>query len=61
MKRIENNAFYDELLAGAYAALAEYEDLGIENIIHIQQDYSDYKQQIETMESGIVCNYDELA
>lgn len=60
---VEHNAFYDEILSGAKAALAEYEDLGMENIIHIQQDYFDSKQQIEVMESmvaagvkGIVMN-----
>lgn len=46
----ENNSFYDEILDGAKAALREYEDFGIENMIKIQVDYADFQQQIATME-----------
>ena len=59
----EHNPFYDDVLRGIRTALEEYADFGIENMIHIQQDYSDIKQQIKALEAmeaqgvrGIVMN-----
>ncbi len=59
----EHNPFYDDVLRGINTALAEYADFGIENLIHIQQDYGDIKKQADALDhmaaqgvGGIVMN-----
>lgn len=46
----ENNPFYDDILQGAKACLAEQADFGIESVITILEDYDDGAKQVAAME-----------